>query len=205
MKKALVTGGSGGIGRGVCSELARRNVEFESPDRTQLDLSNPLNIDQLDLSDVDTVFYCAGTNQGTYRGFEHNSMPNQLAQINVNFVSPLMLAKKFVQSPKASRFLWIGSAGTHEHKAFKICYSSGKMALKYAIDTLRPEYPGIVWSEVQIGRARTNLRWKNYEGTKTQQEVELEYDSMDCLTVPQVVDMVFRAIDNKIEYLELLP
>jgi len=205
MKNVFITGGRGGIGQGVCHELQNRKVNFLAPTRSELDLSDPLNIDSIDLSVIDTVIYCAGTNQGTYRGFEHNSAFNQLAQINVNFVSALFLAKKFLQAPAAKRFLWIGSASTLEHKPFRVCYSSSKTALKYALDSLRPAYPHIIWTEVFIGRTRTNLLWKNYEGTKSREEVEKEYDKMNCLNVSQVVNAIFHGIDNDLDRVELLP
>ena len=205
MNHVFVTGGSSGIGKAICKELQRRGISYYAPTRDELNMQDFLSVANIDLMLYDTVIHCAGSNSGSYLGFEGNSVESQLEQIDVNFTAGVMLIKNFVQLTNVKRFVYISTDSFIINKPFKIVYSASKMALKFTVDTLRPQYPDIKWTEVLIGNTRTNLLYNNYQGTRTKEEVEEEYNSRPCLEVANVVTAVFKAIDKNLDYVELRP
>lgn len=205
MKHVFVTGGSSGIGQAICEELQRKGITYYAPTRKELDMRDFLKVATTNLTAYDTVIHCAGSNSGSYLGFESNIVESQIEQIDVNFTAGVMLIKNLIQLDNIKRFVYISTDSFIVNKPFKVVYSASKMALKFTVDTLRPHYPKIKWTEILIGNTRTNLLYNNYQGTRTHKEVEEEYNSRPCLEVDQVVELIFNAIEQDLDYVELRP
>lgn len=205
MNNVFITGGTGGIGQGIIKELEQRKISYMAPDRETLDLKYPGAAFEINLSGFDTIIHCAGANAGTYRGFIENSAVNQLEQMNVNFLSTVMLAKNVLRTPGVKRFIHIGSNSHKNLKTYKMTYAVSKLASKLVIDTIREEHPDIKWTGIFIGRTRTNMLFSNYEGTRSREDIDKEYDSQPHLEIPEVVEAIFNAIDNDLNYMELTP
>jgi short-subunit dehydrogenase len=204
MKKIFLTGASSGIGK-ACYDLLISNYNITAPNRSQFDLNNFDLIESTDLSEYDIIIHCAGINTGTYLGFHNNSHVNQFNQVKINFIAPLLLAKQYTKTRNSGHFIYISSASIHAPKVYNIFNASSKAALKYSIDILRNNFPSFIFSEVCPGKTKTNMLKENYNGTKSDKEVEKEYNTAPFLLAADVASLVKYSIDTQINEIRVTP
>ena len=99
MKKVLLTGASSGIGK-ACLNLLKQHYTITAPTRDQFNLEQFGAISTFDYSPYDIVINCAGVNVGTYLEFHKNNYQNQVQQVHVNYIAPLLMAKKIYPRQK---------------------------------------------------------------------------------------------------------
>lgn len=202
--KILITGASSGVGR-ACVDVLQDRHEIVAPPRSQLDLINFAQIDQLDLSDVDVIINCAGANPGAYLGWQNNTWQNQAQQVAVNFTGALLLAKQYARQRSQGQFVFITSFNIEDPIALNIFYTASKSALKYSLNTLRRERPGMVFTEICPGKIRTNMLRQNYQGTKTDQEIDQLYQQSPNLDPRQVAEAIDLAIQHRWNQITMVP
>lgn len=202
--KILVTGGSSGVGQAVVRRLGDQH-QVHAPGRAELDLGNVKQIDQYDLGQYDVVINCAGANAGAYLGWLNNTCENQSQQVSVNFTGALLLAKQYVRQRKQGQFVFVTSYNIEDPIALNIFYTASKAALRYSMQTLRREFPGIVFTEICPGKIKTNMLKQNYQGTKTDQEIEQMYAGTPSLTADQVAKAIETAIIDKLTQITMVP
>jgi short-subunit dehydrogenase len=195
-KRILLTGSSSGIGKS-CYELLKDQYCVDAPSRTELDLTNLEQIDSWDYSSYDIIINCAGYNVGTYLGFHSNTSEDQARQIQVNFIAPLLIAKKYTSDRQTGQFIYISSASIDNPFLYNIFNSSSKSALRYAMNILQKEFKNMRFNEICPGKTKTNMLKQNYNGTKTDKEVETEYSLGPYLMPRQVAELVVCCINNK--------
>lgn len=205
MKLALVTGASGGIGSACCQRLRQKGYLVQTPSSQELDFTAPASIAQLDLGSFDLVVNCAGDNRGTYKGFLDNSDQNQLNQILVNYVSPLMLIKRYLNCRDQGHFIYISSISVQKPEYYNVVNASCKTALQVCMDTIRQSNPNITISEICPGKTRTNMLYQNYECLRSREEIEQEYLSGVFLDASEVADAVMMAVDKQWDKIWLSP
>ena len=203
--KILLTGGSSGIGHASAQLLLTQGHTVITPTRQELDLNNPSNIDHLSLEEFDAVVNCAGANVGTHLGFYNNTLSNQLTQLNVNFITPLMLAKKYSQDNPNGHFVYISSISIDTPRLYNIINSTSKAALQYAMNVIRVELPNFIVSEICPGKTKTNMLRQNYNNTKTESDIDAEYESQIYLTPQQVAKCVVIALEQKLDLIKIVP
>jgi NADP-dependent 3-hydroxy acid dehydrogenase YdfG len=202
--KIFVTGGSSGVGQAVAEKLAKTNQVY-TPSRLDLDLQNVDQIESFDLSDYDVVINCAGSNPGAYLGWQNNSGQNQSQQVSVNFTGALLLAKQYVKQRSQGQFVFVTSYNIEDPIALNIFYTASKAALRYSMQTLRREFPGILFTEICPGKIKTNMLKQNYQGTKTDQEIEKMYAQSPSLEADDVAKVIEAAVQNKLTQVTLVP
>lgn len=200
----FLTGASSGVGQ-ACHNLFKDQHNIVAPSSLDFDLADFENIANTDLSDIDCVINCAGLNHGSYLGWLNNSWANQQNQVDVNFTGPLMLAKQYVKKRKHGQFIFVTSANIADPIAHNIFYTAAKMALKYSLDTIKLEFPDIVFTEICPGKIQTNMLFQNYQGTKTKQEIKQIYAQTPCLTPEEIAQHIEYAIKYKIDCITVNP
>jgi short-subunit dehydrogenase len=202
--KIFLTGASSGVGK-ECKKLLSPTYTVVAPTSDEFNLGNFEHVDSVDLSDFDIVINCAARNRGTYRGLESNDWQYQAEQVNVNFTGPLLLAKQYLKQRDDGHFIYVSSTSIENPRAYNIFMASSKAALRYSMNVLKKEYPSFVISEVCPGKIKTNMLKQNYQGSKTDEEIEFEYENQIALTPKQVADAVILAIRHQLEHITISP
>jgi NADP-dependent 3-hydroxy acid dehydrogenase YdfG len=200
----FVTGGSGGVGQAVVEHFSSDH-DITAPGRQDFNLFDFGSVDNLDLSKYDVVINCAGANAGAYQGWHKNSWTNQVMQVNVNFTSVLLLAKQYTQQRKTGQFIYLTFTNIDDPIAYNIFYTGAKAALRYSMNVIKKDFPGIVFTEICPGKIRTGMLAQNYQGTKTQDEIETLYDQSPVLLPQDIVRVVDQAIKYKLDRITISP
>lgn len=204
LSKILVIGGGGGVGQAVVKFLSNEH-DVTAPSRSELNLFDFNAIDDLDLSEYDIVINCAGTNAGAYLGWHNNSWPNQVMQVNINFTAALMLVKQYTRQRQTGQFIYLSSTNIDDPIAYNIFYTGAKAALRYSINAIKKDYPGIVFTEICPGKIKTRMLEQNYQGTKTAEEIEQLYEKSPYLMPQDIVRVIDQAIKYKLDQITISP
>lgn len=205
MTTVLVTGGSSGVGLSVFKLLDERGYSVDAPTSKEFDLNDLSLIDSYDYSNYDIVINCAARNKGTFRGLHDNSWQNQAEQINVNFIAPLLMAKNYTKQRQNGQFVYVTSDSIDAPGAYNIFMASSKSALRFSLDVLKRHYKDIIFTEICPGKIKTNMLKQNFEGSKTDMEIEEMYATGPALTADEVAYSIYLAIVNKLDKIVILP
>ena len=187
----LVIGGSGGIGSALVKKIQRCHG-ISSKD---LDLNLPESIKLFDFSNYETVINTAGHSRGTFLGFQNNSFENITSQVNVNYLSNLLILKKFAEQCPTGTYVWISSDVMDHPRPFHSVYASSKVASQYAMDLIRKEIDHVRILEIKIGFTKTNFRFNNFLGTKTKTEIESSYPE-DTMEAEYVAEQILEGVNS---------
>jgi NADP-dependent 3-hydroxy acid dehydrogenase YdfG len=200
----FITGGSSGVGQ-ACVELFSQNYTVVAPTRDELDLANFESIDQLDLSAYDIVINCAGANAGAFNGWQQNSWQNQKNQVDVNFTGALLLAKQYTKHRTHGQFIYVTSSNIDDPIVYNIFYTASKAALRYSMNTVRKQYPNLTITEICPGKIRSNMLKQNYQGSKTNEEIDQMYATTVALRPEDIATMVETAIKYNLDQITIVP
>lgn len=192
--RALIVGATGGIGSACVRHLNQQGYQTLGLGSADIDLNHPESIFDLDLATFDLLMNCAGHSQGSYLGFLGNSWRNQLSQLNVNYVSNLMLLRHYADSRSTGRFVWFNSTLADSPRPFHSIYASTKAGSKFAIDLMRQEVTHISILEVKIGLTRTGFRFRNFQGSQSMDQVNSSYDQDQALDPDHVARLAVQSI-----------
>ncbi|MEY8316898.1 SDR family oxidoreductase [Oscillospiraceae bacterium 50-58] len=166
--RALITGGSRGIGKAAAKFFADRGYEVLLPTRQELDLLDGNSVDRfverMSLESIDTVVNNAGINE---INLLENVSDVQLEQmLMTDLISPIRLLRGMIpqlrKSP-AGRIVNIGSVWAVVSKQGRSVYSAAKNGLHGITNALAIELSeaGILVNTVCPGFTRTELTQKN--------------------------------------------
>jgi 3-oxoacyl-[acyl-carrier protein] reductase len=167
MIRALVTGGSGGLGKAIVKNLRLEGIYVWSPTREELDLSHSNFI--LKDNQFEIVVNCAGINP-------LNEFSKSLHEevMRVNYFSPLKIIQQclpYMIEKNVGRIVNIGSILGNLSKPERSAYSASKSALDMLSKSITSEYSkyNILSNTISPGYIKTDLTYKN--NTSEQLEV----------------------------------
>lgn len=166
--RALITGGSRGIGKAAAKLFADRGYEVILPTRQELDLLDGNSVDRfverMALESIDTVVNNAGINE---IDLLENVSDAQLEQmLMTDLISPIRLLRGLIPQLRKSpsgRIVNIGSVWAVVSKQGRSIYSAAKNGLHGITNALAIELSeaGILVNTVCPGFTRTELTRKN--------------------------------------------
>lgn len=166
--KALVTGGSRGIGQAICSCLEEAGYEVHAPGRAELDLSNPQSVEAFIQGNkdagYDVLINNAGINEIALA--ENIGEEDLLRTMEVNLLGPIRLLRGLIPGMKKKgwgRIVNIGSIWGIVAKEGRLSYSATKHGIHGVTATLALELApyGILVNTLCPGLVRTALTEKN--------------------------------------------
>jgi short-subunit dehydrogenase len=204
MQRVLIIGATGGIGSNLFHQMANKpDYEVAGWSSQDLDLDYPERIFDCDFSDIDILINCAGHNQGNYQGFIKNSWQNQYSQIRVNYISNMFLLKQYAHQRSYGKYVWLNSASIKNPRIFHNTYIGSKVASKFSLDLISQEVQHIKILEAEIGLTRSKIRYRNFSGTKTMQEVQDTYGDERVLECDYVAEQILVAIEQNLTQTEI--
>jgi 3-oxoacyl-[acyl-carrier protein] reductase len=144
MKRALITGGSRGIGKAISMIFKEKGFEVVCPTREELNLNSIDSVEQFILNHksehFDVIVNNAGVNDVNF--IESITDEEIQSMVNVNLIAPIMLIRGFVGSMKerkGGRIVNIGSIWAVVSKPGRCVYSATKNGIHGVTNTLAAE------------------------------------------------------------------
>ncbi len=168
VKRALVTGGSRGIGKAICEKFSGMGYEVCAPSHAELDLANPKSVENYlkEHKDehYDVIVNNAGINE--INRIEDISDDEIDRTVNINELSPLKILRAYVPGMKERRYgriINIGSIWAVVSKPGRVVYSMTKNGIHGITNTLAVELAeyDILVNTVCPGFTLTELTKKN--------------------------------------------
>ena len=193
IKKALVTGGTSGIGLAICEELLQLGIEVYSVSRNPKKIEPQTKFHQLslDLSDLNSVSQFGdefidqyGTpdllinNAGYGAFYEWKEFPREEIekQISVLLTAPVLLCKSFapkMEKIEQSTIVNITSLATLYPLPYMPLYNACKSGLSSFTQSMMLEYKTLKWIDFRLGDIRTS-----FNKSAPKQAEESQSDSM---------------------------
>ncbi len=168
MRKALITGGSRGIGKAVAERFQKAGYEVICPTRQEMDLSDPESVEKYIEANKDTVFDVIVNNAGIndINGIEDITDSEIDSMMQVNLMSPIRILRGFaanMKKQKYGRIINIGSVWAVVSKPGRCIYSATKNGIHGVTNTLAVELApdNILVNTVCPGFTLTELTYKN--------------------------------------------
>jgi 3-oxoacyl-[acyl-carrier protein] reductase len=166
-RKAFISGGSRGIGAAMARELGRRGLEIWTPERAELDLSDPSSVNRFVEShagNVDVLVNNAGINFLKSIPDLDAATWDQMQQVNL--AAPLRLiqwATPFMRAQKWGRILNVSSVFSLVTKEKRCAYSMTKAALNALTRSAAVEFgpDGILVNALCPGYVDTEMTSRN--------------------------------------------
>jgi short-subunit dehydrogenase len=195
INKALVTGGSTGIGLAICEHLLAQGVEVFSISRNPSKLLENTKVTQisLDLSETDLISSFAENfifehgspdllvnNAGYGAFYELANFPEQeiIRQTAVLFTSPVLLCKAFAPAMKKMKhgvIVNVTSLATLYPLPFMSLYNSNKSALSAFTHSMMLEYDQYPnWIDFRLGDILTGFNKSAPKQEKVLQNINME-------------------------------
>lgn len=168
MRKALITGGSRGIGKAICSRFKQEGYQVFAPSRKEMDLNHPESVEEYIRKYRDVHFDVIVNNAGINEINDITDITDDElgSMLNINLASPIRLLRGFVGSMKAQgygRIVNIGSIWAVVSKQGRCVYSATKNGMHGVTNTLAVELApyNILVNTVCPGFTLTELTYKN--------------------------------------------
>lgn len=195
-KKIFITGGSRGIGAGICKAFEKFGGEITAPARSCMDLSSEESIQSFlqKSSEVkyDVFVHCAGINR--LAGIEEIDAGLMKEVYFVNCVAPVMLARAFVPGMKANgygRIVFLSSLYATVSRERRLAYSASKNALNGIMKSMAIELAAdnILVNCVAPGYVMTEMTRHNLS-EKEISDIKKSIPTGRLQTVEEIADVV---------------
>ena len=179
----------------ICQKFLSKIKNFDAFDRQEFDVTNFLSIKNFDFSGYDTVINFAGHSKGNYKSPIDNSWLNYVDQVNVNFLSNIMLAKKYIEDNSNGRFIWFSSKTVKSCRPYQAVYGASKSSTEFVFRHWNIEYPNFKFITMRLGRCKTNHLFNTFEHTKSHDEIDAEYEKSPYVDSDVIALKLLKLID----------
>ncbi|MEW6006214.1 MAG: SDR family oxidoreductase [Stygiobacter sp.] len=165
--RALITGGSRGIGNAIASKFLENSIEVIAPTREELNLSSNNSIEEFLTkfnTPIDILINNAGVNEISL--LENMSDSKILDVLNINLVAPIKLIRSLLpllKESKNAKIINISSIWSFVSKEGRTIYSISKSGLNALTRSLALElcHVPVLVNSVAPGYVNTELTKKN--------------------------------------------
>lgn len=190
MYKALITGGSRGIGKEICRLFRERGIEVLAPTRQEMDLSSAESVQRYmkQISDVDILVNCAGINN--LASIEEMDEMSLQEMLQVNLVSPALLIKcvaPMMKAKKWGRIVNFASIWCDFSKERRIMYSMAKAGIKGLTTAAAVELSkfNVLVNAIAPGFIATEMTYQN----NTPEQVKVLEDNLPIKRMGNVTEI----------------
>lgn len=207
MRKALITGGSRGIGKAIAEVFSENGYEVVCPTRQELDLSDADSISNYVEKNKDTYFDVIVNNAGIndINLIEDITDSEIESMIDINLKAPIKIIRGFVGQMKKNhygRIVNIGSIWAVVSKSGRCVYAATKNGVHGVTNTMAVELAedNILVNTVCPGFTLTELTKKN----NTDEQIEAISNNIPMKRMAQpreIAEVVYYLCSEKNTYL----
>jgi len=168
MKKALITGGSRGIGKSIVKKFEENGYVVTAPNRNEMDLSDASSVIEFIDRNKNEYFNVIVNNAGINDiNLIEDVTDDEIRKImQVNLISPVLILRAFVRKMKENqygRIVNIGSIWASVSKEGRSIYSASKNGIHGVTNTLAVELASynVMVNTICPGYTLTELTKKN--------------------------------------------
>lgn len=204
MRKALIIGGTTGVGAAITELMNNMNIEASGVGRQEFDVRN---IDyNTDLSQYDFLVLCCGVDPNGDKSHLNQCWDDIETILYTNLIGQIKFAHSYLnqRADKWSKIVFVGSAHNGDHiQPNRLTYGLTRFAQRAYINALRHELRdpkhGILL--IRVGKARTNLL-KNRLLENWSQELDDQYYSDAHLSMYDVQERIPLALFDEEHYIQ---
>lgn len=200
--KIAITGTSSGIGKELSRQLSESH-DVVCITRDDLDLRNINAVTNYNMSTVDMLINCAGTDRGGKIAFAEQELTSISNILTTNLLSPIVLSHKALKLNSACKIVNVTSTNNKQYWPNNLAYSLSKKSLSAFGRMLQVDYPTINYLEIQLGLTKTSFNQNRYIGHEDRfDDVYRNAHLTPEYAVNKILSVLF---DNTIKFIEVSP